>query len=73
MPPLKSLDVQGRVLYAGTFSKTLFPALRMAYTVVPAGLTEPLRAAAGCAAAAARRCCRQAWRISSAKGISTDT
>ncbi|RTG35997.1 PLP-dependent aminotransferase family protein, partial [Serratia marcescens] len=39
LPPLKSLDVQGRVLYAGTFSKTLFPALRMAYLVVPAGLT----------------------------------
>ena len=28
------------VLYAGTFSKTLFPALRMAYLVVPADLTE---------------------------------
>jgi GntR family transcriptional regulator/MocR family aminotransferase len=40
LPPLKSLDVQGRVLYAGTFSKTLFPALRMAYLVVPVGLTE---------------------------------
>ncbi|MEE4484756.1 PLP-dependent aminotransferase family protein [Serratia ficaria] len=40
LPPLKSLDRQGRVLYAGTFSKTLFPALRMAYLVVPAGLTE---------------------------------
>lgn len=36
LPPLKSLDRQGRVLYAGTFSKTLFPALRMAYLVVPA-------------------------------------
>jgi GntR family transcriptional regulator/MocR family aminotransferase len=35
LPPLKSLDRQGRVLYAGTFSKTLFPALRMAYLVVP--------------------------------------
>ncbi|MGQ8776243.1 MocR-like pyridoxine biosynthesis transcription factor PdxR [Serratia sp. NA_112.1] len=40
LPPLKSLDRQGRVLYAGTFSKTLFPALRMAYLVVPAGLVE---------------------------------
>ncbi|WP_261276593.1 MocR-like pyridoxine biosynthesis transcription factor PdxR [Serratia entomophila] len=39
LPPLKSLDRQGRALYAGTFSKTLFPALRMAYLVVPAGLT----------------------------------
>ncbi|KFK92308.1 MULTISPECIES: PLP-dependent aminotransferase family protein [unclassified Serratia (in: enterobacteria)] len=36
LPPLKSLDRQGRVLYAGTFSKTLFPALRLAYLVVPA-------------------------------------
>lgn len=35
LPPLKSLDRQGRVLYAGTFSKTLFPALRMSYLVVP--------------------------------------
>jgi len=40
LPPLKSLDRQGRVLYAGTFSKTLFPALRMAYLVVPAELVE---------------------------------
>ncbi|WP_261408489.1 MocR-like pyridoxine biosynthesis transcription factor PdxR [Serratia quinivorans] len=40
LPPLKSLDRQGRVLYAGTFSKTLFPALRMAYLVVPAGQVE---------------------------------
>ncbi|WP_209640328.1 PLP-dependent aminotransferase family protein [Serratia sp. PL17] len=40
LPPLKSLDRQGRVLYAGTFSKTLFPALRMAYLVVPVGLVE---------------------------------
>lgn len=38
LPPLKSLDRQGRVLYAGTFSKTLFPALRIAYLVVPEGV-----------------------------------
>ncbi|MDW5502122.1 PLP-dependent aminotransferase family protein [Serratia proteamaculans] len=40
LPPLKSIDRQGRVLYAGTFSKTLFPALRMAYLVVPAEQVE---------------------------------
>jgi GntR family transcriptional regulator/MocR family aminotransferase len=40
LPPLKSLDRQGRVLYAGTFSKTLFPALRMAYLIVPVGLMD---------------------------------
>jgi GntR family transcriptional regulator/MocR family aminotransferase len=35
MPALKSIDAQDRVLYAGTFSKVLFPALRMGYLVVP--------------------------------------
>lgn len=32
---LKSLDREGRVLYAGTFSKTLLPSIRLAYLVVP--------------------------------------
>ncbi|WPO97838.1 PLP-dependent aminotransferase family protein [Pseudomonas sp. HR96] len=35
LPALKSLDDQGRVLYTGTFSKVLFPGLRLAYLVVP--------------------------------------
>ncbi|NEJ89046.1 aminotransferase class I/II-fold pyridoxal phosphate-dependent enzyme [Rhizobium leguminosarum] len=35
LPALKSLDREGRVLYAGTFSKVLFPSLRLAYLVVP--------------------------------------
>ena len=36
LPALKSLDAHGRVLYTGTFSKVLFPGLRLAYLVVPA-------------------------------------
>jgi GntR family transcriptional regulator/MocR family aminotransferase len=32
---LKSLDRDGRVLYSGTFSKVLFPSMRLAYLVVP--------------------------------------
>lgn len=32
---LASLDRQGRVLYAGSFSKVLFPGIRLAYLVVP--------------------------------------
>ena len=35
LPALKSLDREGRVFYAGTFSKVLFPGLRLAYLVVP--------------------------------------
>ena len=36
LPALKSLDRDDRVFYVGTFSKTLFPALRLGYVVAPA-------------------------------------
>ena len=38
---LKSLDKDGNVIYCGTFSKLLFPALRIAYAVLPDSLVEP--------------------------------
>ena len=38
LPPLASLDRSGRVIYCGTFSKTLAPALRLGFAVVPAPL-----------------------------------
>jgi GntR family transcriptional regulator/MocR family aminotransferase len=37
---LQGLDSHARVIYIGTFSKTLFPALRLGYVVVPADLVE---------------------------------
>ena len=40
MPALQGLDRAGRVLYAGTFSKTLFPSLRLGYLVVPTDLVS---------------------------------
>lgn len=35
LPPLAALDPAGRVIYCGTFSKTLAPALRVGFMVVP--------------------------------------
>ncbi|MDT3718380.1 PLP-dependent aminotransferase family protein [Pseudomonas oryzihabitans] len=46
LPALKSLDDGGRVLYTGTFSKVLFPALRLAYLVVPPRLVDSFAASA---------------------------
>ncbi|QBD74895.1 PLP-dependent aminotransferase family protein [Ktedonosporobacter rubrisoli] len=37
---LQGLDRSGRVLYMGTFSKVLFPALRLSYLIVPKALVE---------------------------------
>lgn len=40
LPALKSLDSQERVIYCGTFSKVLYPALRLSYIVVPPSCVE---------------------------------
>lgn len=42
---LKSLDRDGRVIYIGSYSKTLFPALRLGYMVLPESVVEAFRAA----------------------------
>lgn len=44
MPALKSLDQDGRVIYIGSLSKSLSPALRLGYVVAPAPLIAELRA-----------------------------
>ena len=38
---MQGIDATGRVIYVGTFSKTMFPALRVGYLVVPPPLVEP--------------------------------
>ena len=40
LPTLKSVDRTGLVIYVGTFSKSLFPALRLGFMLVPPSLIE---------------------------------
>ncbi|CAN5436490.1 hypothetical protein BH11PSE4_BH11PSE4_22620 [soil metagenome] len=44
LPPLMSLDRNGRVLYVGSLSKVLAPGLRLGYVVAPAPVIRELRA-----------------------------
>ncbi|MBV8052692.1 MAG: PLP-dependent aminotransferase family protein [Acidobacteriaceae bacterium] len=44
VPALQGLDKSQSVIYAGSFSKVLFPALRLGYIVVPAGLVHHFEA-----------------------------
>jgi GntR family transcriptional regulator/MocR family aminotransferase len=45
IPCLQGLDDAGRVIYIGTFSKSIYPALRLGFVIAPAGLHERLVAA----------------------------
>ncbi len=42
LPPLKALDEMGLVIYLGTFSKGLFPGLRLGWIVAPHAVVETL-------------------------------
>ena len=45
LEPLRTLDTAGRVLYVGTFSKSMLPALRIGFLLVPPGLRPAVVAA----------------------------
>ncbi|MFQ6200766.1 PLP-dependent aminotransferase family protein, partial [Streptomyces sp. NPDC000405] len=42
---LKAIDPYHRVIYVGTFSKTMFPGLRLGYVIAPKDLTDAFAAA----------------------------
>ena len=45
LEPLQSIDRSGRVIYVGTFSKTLLPLLRLGFLIAPPSLLPALRTA----------------------------
>jgi GntR family transcriptional regulator/MocR family aminotransferase len=45
LPSLQGLSNDATVIYMGTFSKVMFPALRIGYLIVPPGLIETFRCA----------------------------
>jgi GntR family transcriptional regulator/MocR family aminotransferase len=42
---LQGLDAEGRIIYVGTFSRTVFPSLRVGYLIVPKSLIAAFTAA----------------------------
>jgi len=45
IPALQGLDRAGSVIFAGSFNEVLFPALRLAYLIVPSGMVDRFAAA----------------------------
>jgi GntR family transcriptional regulator/MocR family aminotransferase len=45
LPALQGLDRHGVVLYSGTFAKSMFPGLRIAFAVLPDALVDPFASA----------------------------
>ncbi len=43
IPSMQSIDREGKVIYLGTFSKSIAPSLRVSYMVLPPHLTEQYR------------------------------
>lgn len=47
IPPMQSMDRQGRVIYINSFSKSISPAIRISYMILPPALLERYKARLG--------------------------
>jgi len=45
LEPLQTLDVSGRIIYIGSFSKTMLPALRLGFLVMPPSIRDVIEKA----------------------------
>jgi GntR family transcriptional regulator/MocR family aminotransferase len=70
VPAIQGLDSAGRVIYVGTFTKVLYPSLRLAYLVLPSDLVQSFVNARTQIDGLRRRSCRAWSRSSFAKDIS---
>lgn len=68
IPAMQGLDEGGRVIYVGTFSRTLAPSIRVAYLILPPGLLKLYRAKFGHGAATVSRFEQEALRRFLASG-----
>lgn len=55
IPSLQASDQAGRVIYMGTFSKSIAPAIRVGYMVLPVSLLDAYRKNCGCYASTVSR------------------
>jgi GntR family transcriptional regulator/MocR family aminotransferase len=44
LPCLHGLDADGRVIYVGTYAKSIFPAMRLGFVIVPVDLVQKVQA-----------------------------
>lgn len=68
IPAMQGLDEGGRVIYVGTFSRTLAPSIRVAYLILPPGLLRRYREKFGHGAATVSRFEQEALRRFLASG-----
>lgn len=69
IPAMQGLDRQGRVVYMGTFSRSIAPAIRVAYMILPPALLERYRAEFPLAASTVSRFEQEALRRFIVQGL----